>query len=93
MDLEMPTESVCPLCRRETTVLQENKAGRPYFQCHTFDSVVNLRPGSNEDASEILNELAAADAEEQPESVLNESEEGETDDSETKTLGDLLKND
>ena len=63
MELEMPQDVLCPLCRDERTELRENKSGRPYFQCATFDSVVNLRPGNRDRAYSLLDRLSEADPE------------------------------
>jgi hypothetical protein len=97
MELEMPTEAVCPLCRDETVTLNENKSGRPYFTCRTFDSTVNLRPGGKEQANTILNELQEAElADSAPEEEPTEVDQPEDDDDDgptTATLKDMLNGD
>lgn len=96
MQLEMPTEVMCPLCRLEKTQLQENKSGNPYFQCMTFNSIVNLRPGENNDRAESVLAECMDDADdgtleepEEPES--NEEEQAEA--TEGQSLNDLLSKD
>jgi hypothetical protein len=92
MELEMPADTICPLCRQERVELRENKSGNPYFQCEPFNTVVNMRPEKDE-AITMLNELQEADLERvsgelaEPE---GESDDSDTDEPETRTLGDLL---
>lgn len=61
MELEMPTQAVCPLCGDETVELKENKRGNPFFSCETFRCAVNTRP-STERARELLELHQAADS-------------------------------
>ena len=98
MQLEMPQDCVCPLCRNETVELRENKRGNPYFQCRTFASTVNLRPGEGtEEAESVLSECLESEPEE-ADAVLEqldgeEEENTEKEQQETaegQSLNDLL---
>ena len=62
MRLEMPTDATCPLCGEESVQLEENKRGNPYFQCSNLNTVVNLRPETEEQWG-MVSELAQIDDE------------------------------
>ena len=100
MQLEMPEECECLLCGEETTELKENKSGNPYFQCTTFNSIVNLRPDDGDETAEtVLSESIEAVGGGTLEEPEEEAEAGDGDEdadveqndgAEGQTLNDLL---
>lgn len=63
MELNTPSDALCPLCEAERVELKENKAGRPYFHCTTHKVPVNLNAGetSEEFAQGYVEQLEEAE--------------------------------
>lgn len=92
MEIEMPTDVVCPLCRTSRVELRENKAGNPYFNCEVFNATVNLRPETDESQT-LLGELREGEPEEfMPElDTLGQADDGEqTEETDGTSLEELL---
>jgi hypothetical protein len=41
-ELAEGTTITCPLCREETTTVERNKSGKPYFYCAEYEAAVNM---------------------------------------------------
>lgn len=99
--LQSGEEIVCLLCRAETTEVKENKGGKPYVYCDTFDAVINLRTVGTEQAQAVLDTVVGKDSpraslESQlntPALLLHEDDSTEDDgSSETVTMADIVGN-
>lgn len=85
MELEEPTEAVCPLCEDEIVDIKLNSSDReaPYFTCRTHQTTVPGMYGGDQSEEFVREYIELAQTRE-------EEPEQNDDESETKTLADIL---
>lgn len=90
-ELEAPETGLCPLCNDEIVEFRRNKAEKPYFQCMTLQTVVNLN-SDDSDEFVLAHVEEAADDGGEGEKELAEGEDDGDESGDSHTLADIVNN-